>query len=160
MDAPAEYPQHIYYPDGYRTSVATSAARAHMPPGWDRLVNGPFPGIDLSKIPWEPRYGPFAPEDQWRQYGGFLPPRTMLCSRGALVILCTALLFCNACATQVLHQAGGIDPGATRAQVREILGNPQDRQFRGSQEAWQYCQTGLVNDTFVVVWFVDATVQA
>ena len=87
-----------------------------------------------------------------------LPPRTMLCSRGALVILCTALLFCNACATQVLHQAGGIDPGATRAQVREILGNPQDRQFRGSQEAWQYCQTGLVNDTFVVVWFVDGTV--
>ena len=38
-------------------------------------------------------------------------------------------------------------------------GPPEDRQSRGAQEAWQYCEhAGVVQDTFVVVWFVDGTV--
>ena len=52
----------------------------------------------------------------------------------------------------------GIDPGATKEEVRSILGVPQDRQFKGKQEAWQYCNTGLVNDTFLIVWFFDGKV--
>ena len=44
------------------------------------------------------------------------------------------------------------------ALVREVLGAPTDRQVRGAQEAWQYCATGVVQDTFVVVWFAEGAV--
>jgi hypothetical protein len=52
----------------------------------------------------------------------------------------------------------GLTACATPAQVREVLGEPQDRQFRGNQEAWQYCETGLLQDTFVIVWFAESKV--
>lgn len=68
--------------------------------------------------------------------------------------LSACVLGLSACATQVLHTARTLEYGATPAQVREVLGTPRDRQFHGHQEAWQYCETGLVQDTFVVVWFV------
>jgi hypothetical protein len=45
------------------------------------------------------------------------------------------MLGLTACATQVLHQASTLAPGATPAQVRALLGEPQNRQFRGNQEA-------------------------
>jgi hypothetical protein len=64
----------------------------------------------------------------------------------------------TACATQLLHHANALAPGATPAQVRAVLGEPQDRQFRGQQEAWQYCETGLLQDTFVIVWFAEGKV--
>ena len=74
-----------------------------------------------------------------------------------LVGLLSACVLClSACATQLLHTARAIDLGATQEHVRDILGAPQDRQFRGQQEAWQYCETGFVQDTFVVVWFVES----
>ena len=72
--------------------------------------------------------------------------------------LSVCLLCLNACATQVLHQARTLAPGATPAQVRELLGVPQDRQLQGNREAWQYCETGLLQDTFVIVWFADGQV--
>jgi hypothetical protein len=78
--------------------------------------------------------------------------------RGALVVLCVAVILCSACAPRLLQQAREIHPGATQALVREVLGDPKDRQFRGAQEAWQYCETGVVQDTFVVVWFVEGAV--
>ena len=68
------------------------------------------------------------------------------------------LLGLNACATQVVHQARALTPGATPAQVRALLGEPQDRQFQGQREAWQYCETGLLQDTFVIVWFAESKV--
>ena len=72
--------------------------------------------------------------------------------------VCVCMLCLTACATQVLHQASALVPGATPAQVRELLGEPQDRQFQGNQQAWQYCETGLFQDTFVIVWFADSKV--
>jgi hypothetical protein len=68
------------------------------------------------------------------------------------------LLGLNACATQVLHHANALAPDATPAQVRAVLGEPHERQFRGNQEAWQYCETGLLQDTFVIVWFAESKV--
>jgi hypothetical protein len=38
------------------------------------------------------------------------------------------------------------------------MGPPQNTQFSGKNEAWQYCQTEFVNDSFVVVWFYDGQV--
>jgi hypothetical protein len=87
-----------------------------------------------------------------------LPPGGRPHRRGALVVLCVAVLLCSACATRILEQARAIHPGATPALVREVLGAPKDRQVRGAQEAWQYCETGVVQDTFVVVWFAEGAV--
>jgi len=72
--------------------------------------------------------------------------------------LSVCVFFLSACATQIRHQASAIAVGATPAQVREVLGAPHDRQLQGNREAWQYCETGVVQDTFVVVWFVESTV--
>ena len=87
-----------------------------------------------------------------------LPPGGRPHRRGALVVLCVAVLLCSACAPRILQQARAIPPGATPALVREGLGAPKDRQVRGAQEAWQYCVTGVVQDTFVVVWFAEGAV--
>jgi hypothetical protein len=82
--------------------------------------------------------------------------------RAALVRLVEWISVCvlglTACATHVLHQASALAPGATPAQVRALLGEPQDRQFQGHREAWQYCETGLFQDTFVIVWFAEGQV--
>ena len=83
-------------------------------------------------------------------------PRVSLVSLVGVLSACVVCLC--ACATQVLHTARALERGAPQAQVREVLGEPQDRQFQGHHEAWQYCETGLLQDTFVVVWFVDGMV--
>lgn len=71
-------------------------------------------------------------------------------------LLGVCILGFSACATQLLHTARAIELGASQEQVRDILGAPQDRQVRGQQEAWQYCDTGVAQDTFVVIWFVES----
>ena len=35
-----------------------------------------------------------------------------------------------------------INAGDSKEDVLSILGTPQDRQFKGSNEAWQYCVSG------------------
>jgi hypothetical protein len=76
-----------------------------------------------------------------------------------LVVWVSLCLLClNACATQLRHQASTIALDASPAQVKAVLGEPQERQFRGHQEAWQYCETGLLQDTFVIVWFAESKV--
>ena len=74
--------------------------------------------------------------------------------------LSVCLLGLTACATQILHHASALTPGATPTQVKALLGEPHDRQFRGHQEGWQYCETGLFQDTFVIVWFADSKVTS
>lgn len=73
-------------------------------------------------------------------------------------LLSACVLGLSACAVQMLHTARTIEPGATQGQVKALLGEPQERQARGNQAAWQYCETGVVQDTFVVLWFVESTV--
>ena len=70
-------------------------------------------------------------------------------------IICMALA---ACATGVTRDATSVDLGASRDDVRRIMGPPEDRQFKDKNEAWQYCETGFVNDSFVVVWFYEGKV--
>ena len=44
-------------------------------------------------------------------------------------------------------------------EVRNILGPPQNRQFSGDNEAWQYCVTGIdIPDKFVLIWMYKETV--
>lgn len=58
------------------------------------------------------------------------------------------------------HKTILIDPGANKERVLEIMGTPDDRQFQGSQEAWQYCVTGagFGYHDYRVIWFKDGKV--
>lgn len=51
-----------------------------------------------------------------------------------------------------------ISPGQTYKDVINILGTPGNKQFKNSMEAWQYCQTGLTSDLFIVIWFFEGKV--
>lgn len=53
-----------------------------------------------------------------------------------------------------------IQPGDSKASVLEKMGSPDDRQFKGKNEAFQYCTTGtsLGKSTFNVIWFYDGKV--
>lgn len=74
-----------------------------------------------------------------------------------LVFLQAALL--AACGS--LNQANLINPGDDAKRVVSVMGGPpDDRQTKGRNEAWQWCQTGAgfgYND-HKIVWFVDGRV--
>lgn len=81
-------------------------------------------------------------------------------SRLALAILILCLV---ACASQsaVIKRAASLVPGMSASDVRKLLGEPQNRQFEGKNEAWQYCSTdfsGLESDHYVLVWLNDGVV--
>lgn len=53
-----------------------------------------------------------------------------------------------------------IDHGASKSDVLNIMGTPQDRQMDGSNEAWQYCKSGSsfgAND-HKIIWFYSGKV--
>jgi hypothetical protein len=74
-----------------------------------------------------------------------------------LAIFAVVVLLAS-CANRAVNDANAIEPGASKQEVTNQLGPPQNRQFNARQEAWQYCQTEFVNDSFVVVWFLDGRV--
>lgn len=67
--------------------------------------------------------------------------------------------FLAACASA--PNTSSIAAGQTMDQVRATLGEPEDRQFRDSQEAWQYCRTGTSFGTssYRIIFFRDGTVS-
>jgi len=83
----------------------------------------------------------------------------------------SALIF-TGCATAknaeipLSRKAMQIEPGLTKDEVRAILGQPQNKQFHGKEEAWQYCRasyetffkkdynlTYLNSNSYVMIWF-------
>lgn len=54
-----------------------------------------------------------------------------------------------------------VSNGMAAAQVQQLLGPPQNRQFSGSDEAWQYCETdytGFAGDQYVLIWLNNGRV--
>ena len=53
-----------------------------------------------------------------------------------------------------------VNSGDDRERVQETMGVPGDRQFQGTAEAWQYCQTGagFGYHDYRIVWFRDGKV--
>lgn len=51
--------------------------------------------------------------------------------------------------------------GDTKEQVTAVMGIPDDRQFKGDNEAWQYCQTGagFGYHDYRVIWFYKEQVS-
>jgi hypothetical protein len=46
-----------------------------------------------------------------------------------------------------------INPGDDKAAVLKVMGTPRDRQFKDSNEAWQYCQSAPGYYDYRIVWF-------
>ena len=64
------------------------------------------------------------------------------------------------CATNpIMEKAARIKPGTSVDDLRQFMGEPQDRQFRGKNEAWQYCSTGAFADEYVLVWISGGAVS-
>ena len=73
------------------------------------------------------------------------------------------MLFLVACASQsaIVKSSAHIKPGMSDTELRQVMGEPQNRQFKGKSEAWQYCSTafsGFEDDHFVLVWIFDGLV--
>ncbi|MCE7565367.1 hypothetical protein LZS85_04540 [Aliivibrio fischeri] len=76
-----------------------------------------------------------------------------------LSIIVTSSLFLSACGT-LDNKTILIDHGASKKDVMEIMGTPQDRQMKGPNEAWQYCKSGSsfgAND-HKIIWFYKGKV--
>jgi hypothetical protein len=74
------------------------------------------------------------------------------------IILLSNFLFTGC--TSLSEKIVLINPGDTKDRVLSVMGPPDDRQFRGKDEAWQYGQTGAgfgYND-HRIVWFYDGRV--
>lgn len=71
-----------------------------------------------------------------------------------------AALLVFGCATAPRSLPLRVEPGDTAAKVRKTMGRPKERQAFGHAEAWQYCRTGVFNDSFVAVIFLDGRVSA
>ena len=75
----------------------------------------------------------------------------------AMAAACTVLVGCGS----LEKQATMISAGDTKSQVMAAMNAaPDDRQFRGTAEAWQYCQTGagFGYHDYLVIWFRDGKV--
>ncbi|MDT3273782.1 hypothetical protein Q4Q54_09810 [Shewanella sp. SP2S2-4] len=53
-----------------------------------------------------------------------------------------------------------VNAGDTKEQVLNIMGPPDDRQFQGKNEAWQFCKTGagFGYHDYRIFWFFDGKV--
>ncbi len=53
-----------------------------------------------------------------------------------------------------------IQIGDSQEKVMEIIGEPEDRQFKGKDEAWQYCRTGtgFAKCSYKTIWFYEGRV--
>ena len=69
------------------------------------------------------------------------------------------ILLLPACAN-VNQQFFAINTGDSKQSVIDKMGAPDDRQFQGKNEAFQYCTTGTSfgKSTFNVVWFYSGVV--
>jgi len=75
------------------------------------------------------------------------------------IISVLILLILVSCGT-LQKKAALVNFGATKEKVLNIMGPPDDRQFKGKNEAWQYCQTGagLGYHDYRIFWFYDGKV--
>ena len=70
------------------------------------------------------------------------------------------LVFLQACASHspMIKNSTSIKAGMSVDELIGVMGEPQNRQFKGKNEAWQYCSTdysGFEADHYVLVWLAD-----
>ena len=74
-------------------------------------------------------------------------------SFGAALVAALMLMGCRT--MELENKTIQIDRGDDKATVLAIMGTPQDRQFLGDYEVWQYCVTGagFGYHDYRVIWF-------
>ncbi|MGH8293413.1 MAG: outer membrane protein assembly factor BamE domain-containing protein [Gammaproteobacteria bacterium] len=71
--------------------------------------------------------------------------------RWAFLIL-TVILFEAGCAS-LSHHVEQLEPGMSKQQVLSIMGEPANRSFRGTNEAWQYQEVvGFGQCQYTTIW--------
>lgn len=80
--------------------------------------------------------------------------------RRMLLVIGVAVLLAG-CAHTTKRGKASIEVGMTTQQVRALMGAPDDRSFRESNEAWQYNDVvGFGQCEYLTVWFTNARVHA
>ena len=77
------------------------------------------------------------------------------------IALALLLLLSISCRTMVLaNRTININQGDPKSRVIEFMGTPEDRQFMGKYEIWQYCITGagFGYHDYRAIWLVDGKV--
>jgi len=74
-------------------------------------------------------------------------------------LLASFSIFIIACGS-LDKQALQVNNGDNKERVTTLMGSPDDRQFKGDNEAWQYCQTGagFGYHDYRVIWFFKGKV--
>lgn len=72
-------------------------------------------------------------------------------------MILAAVGFLTACSTTV-KKAVLVNPSDSTQQVLALMGSPDDRQFRGKDEAWTYSAARFGYAEYRVVWFYDSRV--
>jgi len=74
-------------------------------------------------------------------------------------IVIIAVLLLSACGS-LEKKSILVSNGDTKADVIKVMGTPDDRQLKASNEAWQYCQTGagFGYHDYRVFWFYNGKV--
>ena len=70
-------------------------------------------------------------------------------------LLATMLAVLLSACGSLEKKAALLNSGDTKEQVLAAMGSPDDRQLKGENEAWQYCQTGagFGYHDYRTVWF-------
>ena len=78
--------------------------------------------------------------------------------RNTILVVALAV-FLTACGS-LEKKAVLLNLGDTKEQVLKVMGPPDDRQLKGQDEAWQYCQTGagFGYHDYRTVWFFQGKV--
>ena len=84
----------------------------------------------------------------------------MIKTKSRIYFLILIVFTFSGCGT-LAKKAVLINPGDDKTTVMRIMGPPEDRQFSGLNEAWQYCETdaGITYDDYRIVWFYDGKVS-
>ncbi len=72
------------------------------------------------------------------------------------VFLLTSLTACGSLEKKAIL----LNIGDTKEQALKVMGSPDDRQLKGDNEAWQYCQTGagFGYHDYRTVWFFQGRI--
>lgn len=73
-----------------------------------------------------------------------------------LIVGAAALLGCAG--GQLFKKSVLVERGQSKNEVVALLGPPENRQFQGADEAWQYCETGAFAGDYIIVWFYTGKV--
>jgi len=92
-----------------------------------------------------------------------MPILTQYCHLFRLIpkfyVVIVVLIILSACGT-LEKKSILLSPGDDKNKVLEVMGTPDDRQFQGKNEVWQYCVTGagFGYHDYRIIWFYDSHV--